>query len=174
MPTPATPMKTCRLWKSWAINNSFRKTTNQLRIMGQIKSPDALWRIQKAKLLLRFSHLNEEDFRYDYGKKDAMMTRLQALLGKSREELKTFLLNMWGSSRLNEEYTYWPCLGRLNSGPSACFSSIRSNSNRKEVRGGRAGFSSSRSFNTALALIWFSTRQINLTSATILHTPSFW
>jgi hypothetical protein len=62
--------------------------------MEQTKSPDELWRIQKAKLLLRFSHLDEGDFRYNYGMKDVMMTKLQAKLGKSREELNTLLLNL--------------------------------------------------------------------------------
>jgi hypothetical protein len=62
--------------------------------MEPTKSPDQLWRIQKAKLLLRFSQLNEQDFRYDYGMKDVMMTKLQAKLGKTREELTSFLLKL--------------------------------------------------------------------------------
>jgi hypothetical protein len=44
--------------------------------------------------MLRFSQLNDEDFRYDYGMKEVMMTKLQAKLGKSREELISFLLKL--------------------------------------------------------------------------------
>ena len=62
--------------------------------MEQTKSPAELWRIQKAKLLLRFSQLDEGDFRYNYGMKDVMMDRLQAKLGKSRAELNTLLLKL--------------------------------------------------------------------------------
>lgn len=62
--------------------------------MEQTKRPDELWRVQKAKLLLRFAQLDEGDFRYNYGMKDAMMTKLQAKLGKSRAELNIFLLKL--------------------------------------------------------------------------------
>jgi hypothetical protein len=58
------------------------------------KNPEELWRMQKAKLQLLFTHLHEEDFRYDYGKKDVMLDKLQAKLGKSREELNTILLSL--------------------------------------------------------------------------------
>jgi hypothetical protein len=61
-------------------------------MMKQMADPDRIWRVQRAKLLLRFSHLAEEDFRYDYGMKDVMMTKLQAKLGKSRDELNRLLL----------------------------------------------------------------------------------
>lgn len=62
--------------------------------MEHAKSPDELWRIQKAKLLLRFSQLDEGDFRYNYGMKDVMITKLQAKLGKSRAELNALLLKL--------------------------------------------------------------------------------
>ena len=62
--------------------------------MEHTKSPDELWRVQKAKLLLRFAHLDEGDFRFNYGMKDAMMTKLQAKLGKSKAELNTLLLKL--------------------------------------------------------------------------------
>lgn len=51
------------------------------------KNPEDLWAMQKAKLWITFSHLHEEDFRYDYGNKDVMLGRLQKKFGKSREEL---------------------------------------------------------------------------------------
>jgi hypothetical protein len=54
-------------------------------------NPGNAWRMQKAKLLLKFTHLNESDFYYDYGMKDVMMRRLEAKLGKSRDELNTLL-----------------------------------------------------------------------------------
>ena len=71
-------------------------TYNQLSmiIMEHTKSPAELWRIQKAKLLLRFSQLDEGDFRHNYGMKDVMMTRLQAKQGKSRAELSPLLLKL--------------------------------------------------------------------------------
>jgi hypothetical protein len=60
--------------------------------MSDIKNPEELWTLQKAKLKLRFTHLDDEDFQYDYGKKDVMLDLLQKKLGKSREELNHILL----------------------------------------------------------------------------------
>jgi hypothetical protein len=57
----------------------------------KLTNPDEVWRLQKVKLLLRFSHLVEEDFRYDYGMKEVMMNKLQAKLGKSRDEFNAIL-----------------------------------------------------------------------------------
>jgi hypothetical protein len=62
--------------------------------MDEIKSPEELWTLQKAKLKLRFTHLHEEDFQYDYGKRDVMLESLQKKLGKSREELNEILLRL--------------------------------------------------------------------------------
>ena len=59
--------------------------------MNDIKNPDELWNAQKAKLKLIFSQLHDEDFRFEYGKKEVMMTQLQLKLGKSREELNLLL-----------------------------------------------------------------------------------
>lgn len=56
--------------------------------------PEDLWRRQKAKLQLYFPQLTEDDFRYDYGMKDVMMTKLQLRLGKSREELNELLTQL--------------------------------------------------------------------------------
>jgi hypothetical protein len=44
--------------------------------MDTAYNPEHAWRIQKAKLLLTFSHLRESDFHYDYGMKDVMMANL--------------------------------------------------------------------------------------------------
>lgn len=50
--------------------------------------------MQKAKLKLIFAHLHEDDFQYDYGKKDLMLKNLELKLGKSREELEQLLLGL--------------------------------------------------------------------------------
>ena len=62
--------------------------------MSDIKNPEELWTLQKAKLKLQFTHLDDEDFQYDYGKKDVMLDLLQKKLGKSREELNHILLGL--------------------------------------------------------------------------------
>ena len=58
------------------------------------KDPEEIWIVQKTKLRLLFPHLHDEDFQYDYGKKDLMLDQLQAKLGKSREELNLLLLGL--------------------------------------------------------------------------------
>lgn len=55
-------------------------------------NPEEVWAIKKAKLQLKFPHLHEEDFQYDYGKKEQMLDRLQKMLGKTREELNAIIL----------------------------------------------------------------------------------
>lgn len=62
--------------------------------MEQTKNAYEAWRAQKAKLLLRFSQLNEGDFSFKNGMKDVMMTKLQDKLGKSRAELSAILLEL--------------------------------------------------------------------------------
>jgi hypothetical protein len=58
------------------------------------KNPEERWRLQKAKLKLKFPHLDDDDFQYDYGRKEVMMTQLQAKLGKSRKELNVLLAGL--------------------------------------------------------------------------------
>jgi hypothetical protein len=62
--------------------------------MNDKKNPEELWAMQKAKLKLIFAHLHEDDFQYDYGKKDVMLRNLELKLGKSREELDQLLLGL--------------------------------------------------------------------------------
>jgi len=62
--------------------------------MNDITNPDELWTVQKGKLKLLFTNLYDEDFQYDYGKKDVMLELLQKKLGKSREELNLLLLEL--------------------------------------------------------------------------------
>jgi hypothetical protein len=62
--------------------------------MKHTHNPEQLWKIQKAKLKLIFRHLDGDDFEYDYGMKEVMMTNLQAKLGKSRKELNELLAQL--------------------------------------------------------------------------------
>lgn len=45
------------------------------------------WEEQKVKLKLKFTELEDHDFKFDMGKKGLMYTKLQAKLGMSRDEL---------------------------------------------------------------------------------------
>lgn len=65
-----------------------------LKQMETTNDPEQVWRMQKAKLLMRFSKLVEADFLFDYGMKEKMLCRLQVKLGKSREELNALLLTL--------------------------------------------------------------------------------
>jgi hypothetical protein len=58
------------------------------------KTPDENWRMQVAKMKLMYPFLVEEDFLYDYGMRDVMMDKLQAKLGKTREELNQVLVSL--------------------------------------------------------------------------------
>jgi uncharacterized protein YjbJ (UPF0337 family) len=49
------------------------------------------WKEQKEKLKAKFTTLTDSDLRYDDGKKDEMMTKLQTKLGKTKEELATII-----------------------------------------------------------------------------------
>ena len=62
--------------------------------MTNNNAPNDLWRIQVAKLKLMFPHLAEEDFTFDYAMKDVMLDKLQAKLGKNREELNNLLTSL--------------------------------------------------------------------------------
>ena len=50
-------------------------------------TPNHRWKIQVAKLKLMYPHLNDDDFKFDYGMKDVMLNNLQLKLGKTREQL---------------------------------------------------------------------------------------
>jgi len=62
--------------------------------MIHLQTPDQNWKRQKAKLKLMFSHLDNDDFYYNYGMKEVMMNNLQAKLGKSREGLNALLAQL--------------------------------------------------------------------------------
>ncbi len=59
---------------------------------------DETWRLQKAKMMMQFDYLSDEDFHYDYGEKDCMMDDLRNKIGKSREEFDAYLLTLIPSS----------------------------------------------------------------------------
>jgi len=59
--------------------------------MHHPRKPEELWNMQKAKLKIMFPQLDDDDFKYDYGKKDVMMTKLQVKLGSSRKDLNLLL-----------------------------------------------------------------------------------
>ena len=62
--------------------------------MGYTNQPKDVWQRQVTKLKLLFPQLTEEDFTYDYGKKEVMMMKLQNKLGKSREQLNELLVEL--------------------------------------------------------------------------------
>ena len=49
------------------------------------------WNVQKGKLKAKFSTLTDADFHYENGKKDEMFTKVEAKLGKTKEELATII-----------------------------------------------------------------------------------
>ena len=49
------------------------------------------WNDQKTKLKAKFSTLTDADLRYEEGKKDEMLTKVQTKLGKTKEELQSII-----------------------------------------------------------------------------------
>lgn len=49
------------------------------------------WNEQKAKLKQKYAILKDNDLMFADGKKDEMLARLQVILGKTEEELKTII-----------------------------------------------------------------------------------
>jgi len=49
------------------------------------------WNEQKGKLKQKFATLTDDDLLFAEGKKDAMMGKLQAKLGKTKEEIHKIL-----------------------------------------------------------------------------------
>jgi len=49
------------------------------------------WHEQKGKLKQQFATLTDDDLAFEEGKKEEMMGRLQAKLGKTKEELHTLI-----------------------------------------------------------------------------------
>lgn len=49
------------------------------------------WNEQKTKLKAKFSNLTDADLQYADGKKDEMLGKVQAKLGKTKQELTTII-----------------------------------------------------------------------------------
>jgi hypothetical protein len=52
------------------------------------------WREQKVMLKRRFPILNDEDFHYEKDEREPMLTRLQAKLNKTRQELESLFAEL--------------------------------------------------------------------------------
>jgi len=52
------------------------------------------WVEQKEKLKAQFSNLTDEDLDYEEGKRDEMLSRVQAKLGKTPEELTAIIAGL--------------------------------------------------------------------------------
>jgi hypothetical protein len=59
--------------------------------MTNLQTPSRYWNKQKAKLKNMFPQLQDSDFNYEYGNKEAMLTRLQFKIGISRSELNELI-----------------------------------------------------------------------------------
>ena len=49
------------------------------------------WNQQKTKLKEKFSFLTDSDLQYENGKEEEMMEKLQAVLGKSKSDLRKII-----------------------------------------------------------------------------------
>lgn len=49
------------------------------------------WNEAKGKLKQRFAHLTDDDLKYEEGKEDELLGRLESRLGKGRDEIKRLL-----------------------------------------------------------------------------------
>ena len=49
------------------------------------------WTDQKVKLKERFANLTDADLKYEDGKKDEMMAKIQTKLGKTKEEFEKII-----------------------------------------------------------------------------------
>jgi len=65
-----------------------------MKDMNNTTAPEQRWKVQVAKLKLIYSHLDNDDFKYDYGQRDVMMDSLCKKLGKSRIDLDALLAQL--------------------------------------------------------------------------------
>ena len=52
------------------------------------------WNEQKSKLKAKFATLTDSDLYFDEGKKEAMLTKVQNKLGKTKEEFQKIIANL--------------------------------------------------------------------------------
>ena len=62
-------------------------TANQNPVKGN-------WNEQKGKLKAKYSILTDEDLKYEDGKKDEMLEKVQTKLGKSKEEFTAIMAGL--------------------------------------------------------------------------------
>lgn len=55
----------------------------------------ASWKEIKAKLKQRYPDLTDEDLTFSNGKEEALLARLEKRLGKSSEELRQMIRDLW-------------------------------------------------------------------------------
>ncbi|MFH1050336.1 MAG: general stress protein CsbD [bacterium] len=66
-------------------------TTNQQKPVPAFTMSNEKWQEKKIKLKKKFPDLSEYDLRYEEGKVEEMLERLQRKLRKSKEGLQNFL-----------------------------------------------------------------------------------
>ena len=59
--------------------------------MKNLNELDGNWKEIKGKLKLKFAKLKNSDLLFADGKKDEMLSRLQAKLGKTKEEIQKII-----------------------------------------------------------------------------------
>jgi uncharacterized protein YjbJ (UPF0337 family) len=52
------------------------------------------WNVQKSKLKEKYPVLTDEDLRYENGKKDEMLNKVQVKLGKTKEEFDALMATL--------------------------------------------------------------------------------
>ena len=52
------------------------------------------WNEQKSKLKAKFATLTDSDLQFEEGKKEAMLTKVQTKLGKTKEEFQKIIANL--------------------------------------------------------------------------------
>ena len=62
--------------------------TNEKAVVAPLKTN---WTEQKVKLKAKFSTLTDDDLKYEEGKKNEMLTKVQTKLGKSKEEFEKII-----------------------------------------------------------------------------------
>lgn len=74
------------------LNNSITKINSNSMTDSTNTTPATAkgsWTEQKEKLKAKFPTLTDADLKYENGKKDEMLTRIQTKLGKTKDELDT-------------------------------------------------------------------------------------
>lgn len=64
--------------------NKINKMISKTKLQGN-------WNEQKGKLKQKIAVLTDNDFLFEEGRKDEMLGKLQAKLGKTKEELKSII-----------------------------------------------------------------------------------